>query len=754
MAQNLLIEIQVQDNQVRAKIDGLQNSFDTLENTIKKAKDALSKMNATAQGTVKGYGEQIKALEELRDKTAKTNEQYRAQTEQIQKLKNAQNAISGPMKGSVGDLMQQRNALIAQQKATARSIVEFDKYQRKIIAVQAKIDTLSGSTIRNVKVNEDLISNAGLAGATLTEVGRTLSDLPYGLRGVANNLSQLSTLFVTLISKTDGATNAFKLLGNQLKGPLGIILAFQAVLAALDFFFGGVKKAEEATDDLTDSLQQNLNVLNLLEKALKNNNKALRERDELVNALASQHSTLRKILEDENLTLEERRKKASEFLNLEQQRLSLQDEMSKKEKELSIAIDEQEKVQAKLNKQKEKDKNLSVFTADYAKIQRANLLQESNLTTRVNKLIKEKNDKSEEYFDILIKLHEIKKSLEPDGFDFFVADDIEVVDDLNRATKEFFDSIEDYINLQKLLSDEPLLIPELREDAFDADQFINQIVDLNRFRTQFTSLTEEQIIDIQEQSALKQFDILTQGLENVIDIETEKQKIIEFFAGKRKSARQKELEDGLREVQELIDGLSNTMAMLTDAELSREERKTTLLNNELKERLRNENLSVKEREKLNKQIEANELALQQKRDEIAERNFKLQKAFAIAQAVINTALAVSDVLAREKGGFIKKSVAAIAIGVLGAAQVAAIASTKFVPTATSAPSGAAGISGGSSAPAQQEPVFNIVGTGTQMQLAETVAQRTGEPIKAFVVSNDVSTAQELDRNIITGSAIG
>jgi hypothetical protein len=180
-----------------------------------------------------------------------------------------------------------------------------------------------------------------------------------------------------------------------------------------------------------------------------------------------------------------------------------------------------------------------------------------------------------------------------------------------------------------------------------------------------------------------------------------------------------------------------------------------MLNNELKERLRNENLSAKEREKINKQIEANELALQKRRDEIAERNFRLQKAFAIAQAAINTALAVSDVLAREKGGFIKKSVAAIAIGILGAAQIAAIASTKFVPTATSVPSGAGGISGGGAgAPAQQEPVFNIVGTGTQMQLAETVAQRTGEPVKAFVVSNDITTAQELDRNIITGSAIG
>ena len=130
MAQNLLIEIQIQDNQVIAKIDGLQNSFDTLEETIKKAKKALKDLNS--EGTVKGYNEQIKALEELRDKTAKTNEQYRAQTEEIQKLKDAQNAISGPMKGSVGALMEQRNALIAQQKATARTTLSLINTRKRL----------------------------------------------------------------------------------------------------------------------------------------------------------------------------------------------------------------------------------------------------------------------------------------------------------------------------------------------------------------------------------------------------------------------------------------------------------------------------------------------------------------------------------------------------------------------------------------------------------------------------------------------
>lgn len=725
MAQNLLIEIQIQDNQVRAKIDGLQNSFDTLENTIKQAKDALSQMNATSQGTVKGYSEQIKALEELRDKTAKTNEQYRAQTEEIQKLKDAQNAISGPMKGSVGALMEQRNALIAQQKATARTSAQFDRYQKKIIAVQGRIDTLSGATTRNVKVNQDLISNAGLAGATLTEFGRTMSDLPYGIRGVANNLSQLSTLMVTLISKSDGAKNAFALLGNQLKGPLGLILIFQAALAALDYFAGGTKKAEEATEDLSDSISSQIKKLDDLIRTydqieLVRNKRGLVQRKRIQETGQELIDTV-KILNEE----------FSEFGKMFNGLIDFSDESVQKLIKDFRKLTENTQIQNDIEKKLIENRKEDQFNND---------------------VIRERNRLQRDLRDIILENIEIRKKYATDTFDT-TEEEIELTDELTDANKRFFQSLKDIQELRELL-DDTLLIPELREDAYDADQFINQIVDLNRFRTQFTSLTEEQIIDIQEQSALKQFDILTQGLENVIDIETEKQKIIEFFAGKRKSARQKELEDGLREVQELIDGLSNTMAMLTDAELSREERKTTLLNNELKERLRNENLSVKEREKLNKQIEANELALQQKRDEIAERNFKLQKAFAIAQAVINTALAVSDVLAREKGGFIKKSVAAIAIGVLGAAQVAAIASTKFVPTATSAPSGAAGISGGSSAPAQQEPVFNIVGTGTQMQLAETVAQRTGEPIKAFVVSNDVSTAQELDRNIITGSAIG
>ena len=57
-------------------------------------------------------------------------------------------------------------------------------------------------------------------------------------------------------------------------------------------------------------------------------------------------------------------------------------------------------------------------------------------------------------------------------------------------------------------------------------------------------------------------------------------------------------------------------------------------------------------------------------------------------------------------------------------------------------------SGGSQAPA-----FNIVGQGGSSQLAEAIGGQEKQPIKAYVVSQDVTTAQSLDRNIIETTSL-
>jgi hypothetical protein len=52
------------------------------------------------------------------------------------------------------------------------------------------------------------------------------------------------------------------------------------------------------------------------------------------------------------------------------------------------------------------------------------------------------------------------------------------------------------------------------------------------------------------------------------------------------------------------------------------------------------------------------------------------------------------------------------------------------------------------------PEFNTVGASSTNQLADAIGGQSQQPVQAYVVSNDISTAQELDRNIVQGATIG
>ena len=97
-----------------------------------------------------------------------------------------------------------------------------------------------------------------------------------------------------------------------------------------------------------------------------------------------------------------------------------------------------------------------------------------------------------------------------------------------------------------------------------------------------------------------------------------------------------------------------------------------------------------------------------------------------------------------------------------AAQAAGIFSS--IKSAVNAAKGSAskmGASGGASVSmprmstaSSAPPAFNVVGASETNQLAQSIGQEEKQPIKAFVVSNDVSDAQSLDRNIIESASIG
>ena len=86
MAQNIIIDIQVQDGKAQAKIRGLEGAFKDLKDVIKDARDQLKEQNKVLTGSAKYYEKQISDLKKFRDETAKTGLEYRKQTAEINKL--------------------------------------------------------------------------------------------------------------------------------------------------------------------------------------------------------------------------------------------------------------------------------------------------------------------------------------------------------------------------------------------------------------------------------------------------------------------------------------------------------------------------------------------------------------------------------------------------------------------------------------------------------------------------------------------
>ena len=125
----------------------------------------------------------------------------------------------------------------------------------------------------------------------------------------------------------------------------------------------------------------------------------------------------------------------------------------------------------------------------------------------------------------------------------------------------------------------------------------------------------------------------------------------------------------------------------------------------------------------------------------AKKQFKVQKALSLASAVTNTAQAVTSALATANpipgGRFIEAGIA----GTMGLANIVKIGSTSF--ESPSPDSGGGGGAQGPIASGGQPANFNIVGENGINQLAEL----QGQPTKAYVVSDDVTSAQAMDRKI-------
>lgn len=536
------------------------------------------------------------------------------------------------------------------------------------------------ATKKNVKANQDLISSSGLAGATLVETGRFISDLPFGITAVTNNLSQLSTLFVTLISKTEGAGNAFKLLGKQLAGPLGFILAFQVVIALLQAyqkeilgFIKGTNGANEATKEFAKSVDD-------LNEKIKENNELYETANDVESKLITIREQLRKQSEGTS------RERARAGKNILTQIAAL--------KELGVEV-------------------------DYARLKEEGYLKTLIDTNKTSK--------------------ELSKELEKRRIDIIVAGILGTMTPLELAQAQ----LDLYIDTQKELA-------VLEEAYLESEEYRTLVAKRD-------SLRQRAQIEAFESN------LTPEGLAPLGDAELKAEvrltKLIDDEARRRAELRKLSGEDIINLFDQLTQGIQTAADAAFEADISREERKTALINNQLTERLRNENLSASEKESINNQIERNEFNLQKKRDKIAERNFKVQKALNIASALSETyrtgVLAYgSQLIIGDPTSPVRAQIAQAIALAAGLANVAMIARQKFVPSSLNAGGGAAGSGGAGSGRTIEAPDFNVVGASSQNQLAETIAGAEAKPTRAYVVGKDITTQQELDRNITNTASFG
>ena len=131
------------------------------------------------------------------------------------------------------------------------------------------------------------------------------------------------------------------------------------------------------------------------------------------------------------------------------------------------------------------------------------------------------------------------------------------------------------------------------------------------------------------------------------------------------------------------------------------------------------------------------------------------KALALSQALISTyQSATSSYASLAPIPFIGPALGFAAAGAAVAGGLKQIQSIKSVKVPGGG--GGGGAVGSVSAPPVPPvpPAFNVVGSSDSNQLADAIGGQSQQPVQAFVVANDVTTAQSLQNNIVEGATIG
>ena len=685
-------------------------------------------------------------------------------------------------------------ALSKQHRAnTAQTTIEYDRQTQGIKRLEDELARLRGETSKVTKSMGGMVDKTGLAGAALVEIGRTISDSNYGFQGMANNLSQLATLMTTLIATTGGVKQGFQALLAAFRGPLGVIVVFQIVIALFERMSLAANKNKESLDDFTKSIEDQQKSLKSLTvevnaylRKINDQNIAEDKRAILIQEVAEKSGDLNEIVKQSKGDLDKLNSSIQTYI--EQQTIRLQLDLllvqsAEEQNELEKArrlqrIGDVKAMREALIEEGKMTKNLldligqgSLGESEFLiknqfKLFVQSLEGQASVTEKeVNRLInlleaglnrvKTKGNRTlKDYKTILFDVEKIEEQFRQESLKAELLTDEELIaQKRDFAIQEIRLAYQVYTEKEKLRLQEYLasnateqqkaqaVIRSLKAQGQAFQSLRDVIVEINNVAEADTTLlirrrseflradleaTEAAVLATNALIAAEKINSIlavNEGIIQAIDFEDERNKI---------AHDEKMRLLGIERDERIANRLS-TEAVDKKIDLQKQQRQTQELNYFIK----------KEQAKL-----AIAMSIGQALVEIAGEGSAIGKGIAVAMATINSFQAVTAALTATPWGpwNIPQAVAA---GLMGIAQVKKIlavdVSGKNSTGSTSSVSGGMTIT---------PPDFNIVGQSASNQLASAVQGQFNQPVKAYVVSKDVSTAQEMDRNIVGTASLG
>ena len=166
-------------------------------------------------------------------------------------------------------------------------------------------------------------TQSGLNNAILLETGRLASDASYGFTAIANNLSQVTSLFGSFVKTQGGVIASFKALGKSLLGSGGFLIAIQLLISfgpqVFDFFkrlLGFTSELQDAFKGAAGTVKDSAGSFETYTKTLQDSTKSQEEQKDAIKSLNKEFPDYVKQLKDAKLTLGDLSKGTEEALKI------------------------------------------------------------------------------------------------------------------------------------------------------------------------------------------------------------------------------------------------------------------------------------------------------------------------------------------------------------------------------------------------------------------------------------------------------